>query len=87
MPADALIRLNEVTNELLELARASRANKVRIDAFAIVHQRPAALGRTLAGHDVLGPGVQWAQPSAGCEHSPQLVSHASSCCLPCAAWR
>ena len=31
MPADALIRLNEVTNELMELARASRANKVRSD--------------------------------------------------------
>lgn len=29
MPADALIRLNEVTIELMELARASRANKVR----------------------------------------------------------
>ena len=29
MPADALMRLNEVTNELMELARASRANKVR----------------------------------------------------------
>ncbi len=28
MPAKALIRLNEVTNELMELARASRANKV-----------------------------------------------------------
>ena len=43
MPADALIRLNEVTNELLQLARASRANKVRMHAFAIVHQWPAAL--------------------------------------------
>ena len=31
MPADALIRLNEVTNELLELARASRANKVNLN--------------------------------------------------------
>ena len=58
MPADALIRLNEVTNELLELTRASRANKVRIAAFAIVPQRPAALGRALAGHNVLGPGGQ-----------------------------
>jgi hypothetical protein len=57
MPADALIRLNEVTNELLELARASRANKVRIHAFALVHQWPAALGRALAGHDVLRPSM------------------------------
>lgn len=31
MPADALIRLNEVINELLELARASRANKVNLN--------------------------------------------------------
>ena len=31
MPADALSRLNEVTNELLELAKASRANKVQLD--------------------------------------------------------
>ena len=33
MPATALIRLNEVTNELMELARASRANKVRSHAL------------------------------------------------------
>ena len=36
MPADALVKLDTVTNELLELAKASRANKVRMNTFAFV---------------------------------------------------
>ena len=37
MPADALVKLDTVTNELLELAKASRANKVRMNISAFVH--------------------------------------------------
>ena len=48
MPADALVRLNEVTNELMELARASRANKVRSHALV------TGLGPTMVQEHVCG---------------------------------
>ena len=55
MPADTLVKLDTVTNELLELAKASRANKVRINALAFVHQWPAVIETALTFHKwVLG---------------------------------
>ncbi len=50
MPADALVKLDAVTNELLELAKASRANKVRMDALTSVSQWPAVSGTALTCH-------------------------------------
>ena len=43
MPADALVKLDTVTDELLELAKASRANKVCMNTLTSVHQRPTAI--------------------------------------------
>ena len=48
MPATALIRLNEVTNELMELARASRANKVR--SHTLVAGRGDLMPQLTQGH-------------------------------------
>ena len=50
MPAAALVKLDTVTNELLELAKASRANKVRINTLAFAHQWPAAIEAALTCH-------------------------------------
>ena len=50
MPADALVKLDAVTNELLELAKASRANKVRINALTAVHHWHALIGAALTCH-------------------------------------
>ena len=47
MPASALIRLNEVTNELMELARASRANKVPFHRAKNVQMGSTACARML----------------------------------------